>query len=112
MINERDCIRYSIHLPEIISKTDSIKRDELKKLILDVSPFTVIRETDLTCMIKEGEVSFVKWTVSVSLSDAEKLFNLMTWWADEYTTDRLNTEGKMMNDIMIEKEFIRRIYMG
>jgi len=111
MITERDCIRYSIHLPEVLSNTDVVKRNDLKELILKVSPYTVIRQTELTCIIEEGEVPFVKWTVSVSLNDAEKLFNLITWWADEYVSAR-NDEKNNLDKIMLERELVKKVYMG
>lgn len=110
-MTERDCVLYTIMVPDTIATGRAIQ-EELKEVIFDECSQAVIRSFACNCIINEGDVSgFKEWKVTVPLHSADAVFHRVAIWAEEWIHHE-KTAGRLGIDcIMLEKEFVKKMYL-
>ena len=106
-MTERDCVRYTIMVPSVF-ETDEKIQEELKGVIFDECRQAVIREIPCKCIIQDGDVlGYKEWKFTVPLHSAEAVFHRVAIWAEEMLTELIPG----VDSIMLEKEFVKKVYL-
>tara|TARA_R100001463_G_scaffold27709_4_gene64082 strand:- start:1160 stop:1462 length:303 start_codon:yes stop_codon:yes gene_type:complete len=92
--------------------TDEDIQNELKEVIFDECTQAVIRSFACTCMVSEGNVfGFKEWKVTIPLHSAEAVYHRIALWAEEWL-HREEASGRLgIDSIMLEKEFVKKVYL-
>ena len=110
-MTERDCVRYTIMVPDTFS-TDYDIQSELQEILFDECSQIVIREFGCKIITKVGDIlGFKEWKFTVPLHSAEAVFHRVAIWAEEWI-QREEMAGRLgIDSIMLEKEFVKKVYL-
>ena len=110
-MTERDCIRFTVMVPNDFDRDYDIHK-ELQEILFDECGQIVIREFGCKLIVKEGEITgYKEWKFTVPLYSAEVVFHRIALWAEEWLHHEKSAGRMGVDSIMLEKEFVKKVYL-